>query len=69
MAHSADTEFSFPAEVPAKNAVWVHAHYARFWSPYAAQDKPSILDSTNSDWKGCDIMLKSTICPPYYILF
>ena len=29
MAHSADTEFSSPAVAPAKNADWVHAHWAR----------------------------------------
>ena len=58
MAHSADTEFSSPAEAPARKAGWVHAHCARLRSPYAAQDKPFASGSTNPDRKGSDIMLK-----------
>ena len=58
MAYSADTEFSSPAAAPARKADRMHAHCARFRSPYAAQDKPSSLGSTNPDRKGCDIMFK-----------
>jgi len=58
MAHSADTEFSSLAEAPARKAGWVHAHCARLRSPYAAQNKPFALGSTNPDRKGSDIMLK-----------
>ncbi len=58
MAYSADTEFSSPAAAPARKTDRMHAHCARFRSPYAAQDKPSSLGSTNPDRKGCDIMFK-----------
>ena len=43
---------------PARKADWVHAHYARFRSPYAAQDKPFASGFTNPDPNGGDIMLK-----------
>ena len=43
---------------PAKMADWVHAHYARVRSPYAAQDKPFASGFTNPYRNGGDIMLK-----------
>ena len=58
MAHSGNTEFSSLPEAPARTAGQVHAHCARFRSPYAAQDKPSVLGSTNPDRNGGDIMIK-----------
>ncbi|MDL2302604.1 hypothetical protein LJC58_09690 [Lachnospiraceae bacterium OttesenSCG-928-D06] len=42
MAFSAYTEVSSPAVTPTQNADWVNAHYARFQSPYAVQNKPSL---------------------------
>ena len=39
-------------------ADWVHAHYARVRSPYAAQDKPFASGFTNPHRNGGDIMLK-----------
>ena len=39
-------------------ADWVHAHYARVRSPYAAQDKPFASDFTNPYRNGGDIMVK-----------
>ena len=39
-------------------ADWVHAHYARVRSPYAAQDKPFASGFTNPYRNGGDIMLK-----------
>ena len=43
---------------PARMADWVHAHYARVRSPYAAQDKPFASDFTNPYRNGGDIMVK-----------
>ena len=43
---------------PARKADWVHAHCARFRSPYAAQDKPFTSGFTNPHRNGGDIMLK-----------
>ena len=43
---------------PARMADWVHAHYARVRSPYAAQDKPFASGFTNPYRNGGDIMLK-----------
>ena len=58
MAHSAYTEVASPAVAPAKNADWMNAHYARFQSPYAAQDKPSLKTSQIQIRKECDNMIK-----------
>ena len=58
MAHSAYTEVASPAVAPAKNADWMNAHYARFQSPYVAQDKPSLKTSQIQIRKERDNMIK-----------